>query len=956
MLLRRRFYSASSNGKVDTSKDYFNIKSLEDNNSISFTNTIYYSINNGNWNTLLSGESVTINTTDRIYFKAELTPTSADGIGTFTISNQCEVSGNIMSLLYGDNFEDKTDLTGKNYAFRYLFDSCKTIISAYDLILPATILSTYCYHYMFYGCTSLTKAPELPATTLANSCYSNMFYGCTSLTKAPELPARTLANYCYSYMFGGCTSLTTAPELPATTLVGYCYQYMFYGCTSLMKAPKLPTIYLTSYCYYHMFDNCSNLTTAPELPARTLANYCYAYMFKNCRNLLEIPELPAVILKPYCYNYMFNGCKNITHSGELPARLLVNYCYQNMFNSCSSLQHIISMATDISATNCLNGWTTAVSGYGDFLKNPDTDINIWPNGISGIPNGWHTGSYYGEEDTTDYRKEYFTLEAVTDGEMTLYKPSGYSSSSLLQYSFNNNNWTDFSDTITINVVKGDKIRIKSYIGYGTYNYSSSSRAFDSTGYYKVYGNILSLLCGNEFEDIKDCIDYDIETYNTYYCDLNNIANISTFQSLFNNSSTLVSAKNLILPFATLTINCYQYMFNGCINLTEAPELPATNLEYMCYVNMFNGCTSLIKAPELPAVTLANRCYGYMFYNCTNLEKSPKLPANELPASCYAYMFYGCTRIKEITMLATNITSTTCLTSWVNSVASSGTFYKHPSLSIDTIGYGTSGIPEGWNIEDSDKINFENEYFTVKILEDGEISFCEPTNSEYMYYSLNREEWIDIDKIVTLTVQANDNIRLKCKHTGLWYIKSDGLISSKIKFNIYGNIMSMLYGDDFIGQTSLEGHDNCFDSFLNYSKVVSAKNLILPATTLANSCYSYMFFDCTSLTKAPELLPAMTLSIGCYSCMFECCTSLIKAPKLPATTLADNCYEFMFADCSNLNEITMLAIDISATSCLNGWVMNVASSGTLYKHPNLSIDTIGYGDSGIPEGWAIIDYN
>ena len=60
-----------------------------------------------------------------------------------------------------------------------------------------------------------------------------MFYGCTSLTAAPELPATTLASQCYSSMFRGCTSLTTAPELPATTLVNKCYQYMFYGCTSL---------------------------------------------------------------------------------------------------------------------------------------------------------------------------------------------------------------------------------------------------------------------------------------------------------------------------------------------------------------------------------------------------------------------------------------------------------------------------------------------------------------------------------------------------------------------------------------------------------------------------------------------------------------------------------------------------------------------------------------------------
>ena len=57
---------------------------------------------------------------------------------------------------------------------------------------PTSIPTTYCYAYMFKGCTNLTTAPALPATTLANYCYSNMFYGCTSLkisaTQSAEYP------------------------------------------------------------------------------------------------------------------------------------------------------------------------------------------------------------------------------------------------------------------------------------------------------------------------------------------------------------------------------------------------------------------------------------------------------------------------------------------------------------------------------------------------------------------------------------------------------------------------------------------------------------------------------------------------------------------------------------------------------------------------------------------------
>ena len=112
---------------------------------------------------------------------------------------------------------------------------------------PATTLADFCYRYMFNGCTSLTKAPELPATILAGTCYEYMFSGCTSLTQAPALPATTLANYCYRYMFNGCTSLTKAPALPATTLADFCYECMFKGCTSLKISTTQSSEYPTAW-------------------------------------------------------------------------------------------------------------------------------------------------------------------------------------------------------------------------------------------------------------------------------------------------------------------------------------------------------------------------------------------------------------------------------------------------------------------------------------------------------------------------------------------------------------------------------------------------------------------------------------------------------------------------------------------------------------------------------------
>ena len=235
----------------------------KENGTFTFTpknsNVISYSTDGGE--TWTEGNSVSVSNGDKVMWKGTMTPSTSypQGIGTFSARGNFDVQGNVMSLLFSDNYKGQTDLTGKDYAFNSLFKENIKVVNAENLSLSATTLATYCYQSMFSGCSSLTIAPKLPATTLANSCYSAMFQDCTALTTAPELPATTLVSWCYGGMFRGCTALTTAPELPATTLVDYCYNGMFYGCTSLTTAPALPATTLADYCYRYMFDGCTSL-------------------------------------------------------------------------------------------------------------------------------------------------------------------------------------------------------------------------------------------------------------------------------------------------------------------------------------------------------------------------------------------------------------------------------------------------------------------------------------------------------------------------------------------------------------------------------------------------------------------------------------------------------------------------------------------------------------------------
>ena len=103
----------------------------------------------------------------------------------------------------------------------------------------------------------------------------------------------------------------------------------------------------------------------------------------------------------------------------------------------------------------------------------------------------------------------------------------------------------------------------------------------------------------------------------------------------------------------------------------------------------------------------------------------------------------------------------------------------------------------------------------------------------------------------------------------------------------------------------------FGLFDNCTVLTSAPDL--PATTLADNCYSNMFWGCSSLTTAPEL-PATTLADNCYSNMFWGCSSLTTAPELPAKTLAKNCYSNMFCECTNLKSVPELPATTLANYC------------------------------------------
>ena len=252
-------------------------------------------------------------------------------------------------------------------------------------------------------------------------------------------------------------------------------------------------------------------------------------------------------------------------------------------------------------------------------------------------------------------------------------------------------------------------------------------------------------------------------------------------------------------------------------------------------------------------------------------------------------------------------------------------------------------------------DYSADYLTFRVLTSGTISWKSVGNvTNTIEYSINNGEWTSITATsngVAISAMQGDLVRFRANNTAYATSNSkySGFEGGTATYDIEGNIMSLLYGDNFSGSTTLPEYDYIFCSLFKKAPVVSAENLVLPATTLKTYCYRSLFSNCTTLTNAPAL-PATTLAKGCYWYMFEKC-AITEAPALNATTLVNECYGYMFTGCSRLAKITCLATSgFGASKCLEGWVKNVAGVGEFAKASNVSSWTTGI--NGIPSGWVV----
>ena len=139
-------------------------------------------------------------------------------------------------------------------------------------------------------------------------------------------------------------------------------------------------------------------------------------------------------------------------------------------------------------------------------------------------------------------------------------------------------------------------------------------------------------------------------------------------------------------------------------------------------------------------------------------------------------------------------------------------------------------------------DYSKRYLEFVATSGGTFAFSGRTTASTISYSTDQgKTWSTPAQVVSVNVNSGDSVMWKGEQNSL-----DAIFEhSTASYKLYGNIMSLLYGDNFKNQTSLSGKNYAFSRLFMRTKVVDASNLILPATTISESCYNRMFAACTS---------------------------------------------------------------------------------------------------------------
>lgn len=326
--------------------------------------------------------------------------------------------------------------------------------------------------------------------------------------------------------------------------------------------------------------------------------------------------------------------------------------------------------------------------------------------------------------------------------------------------------------------------------------------------------------------------------------------------------------------------CYK-MFSNCSALTEMPDLSATNIGANGYANMFEGCTKLKTIKPLNATTITNYSYKEMFKNCSGLIISETSGENQFlsmpagaPSNAGDNMFIG---------TGGRFTGTP--------TAGSNYFYNATLPATDILRFTARS--------EKAKLVFEKKDTSVSSTLNLEINVNGAGWKSYTIGTVISLTNIG-DYIEFRNIGVQHPTDLKAGTYGFCGPKNP---ASHHHFTVSGNLMYLFDKTGEKKNMPAYGFSYLFSyGYADYANFFYFNNIQLPATTLAPYCYAGTFSGNWSGNHFTDdgfpALPATTLPEGCYSYMFEDCFGSVMR-EISATSFGSSSCLGMFEDCLGL---------------------------------------------------------
>lgn len=340
-----------------------------------------------------------------------------------------------------------------------------------------------------------------------------------------------------------------------------------------------------------------------------------------------------------------------------------------------------------------------------------------------------------QEDTKINPNDYLTFEALYDGVKLLNTKGTNTFQCSTDLGLTWQDWLPETYSPVFNA--GDKLLVKCVIptidstnGIGRIT-SDQAKVYK----YKVSGDIMSMIFGDDA-----ALNYSLAGYSR------------CFSSLLY-SGNLVDAGDLILKATELAPYCYNQLLYGCNNNTRLPkELPAKNLASNCYRYFSNGGPYT----EIPVVK-AKSATDYGMYGFVSSSKyitkadlsNIKEISGDVPLGA---AFKNCSGLNFIKIGWKKWENPSGLSSsWVNGVASQGTFVMPYNVEFDPESIrGTNGIPEGWELKYYDPNNPDD-------VRDNKEDFYSQEINIILESIITGEELEDMDSLLQQISQSQEDM-------------------------------------------------------------------------------------------------------------------------------------------------------------------------------------------------------